>query len=61
MRIEDLQELIEIYNEIEPNKSRCIDIEEIMANISDPNDAYEIEQFVGIIIARIELAEQGEF
>lgn len=61
MRIEELQELIDIYNEIEPNKARCLDVDEIMANISDPNNEYEIEQFIGFVIARIELSEKGEF
>jgi hypothetical protein len=59
MRLEELQEIIEIYNEIEPNKSRCIDFEEIKANIADLRNEREIEFYIHLIVGRIENLEIG--
>jgi len=59
MRLEELEEIIEIYNEIEPRKSRCIDFEEIKANIADLTNEREIEFYIHLIIGRIENIEIG--
>lgn len=54
MRLMELQEIIEIYNEVEPNKSRCIDYEEVKANIADPYNDEEIQFFIELVIDRID-------
>ena len=56
MRLTVLQELIDIYNEIE-----CcgvyIDFEEIKSNIADLRNEKEIEFYISLIVGRIENLE----
>ena len=56
MRLTVLQELIDIYNEIE-----CcgvyIDFEEIKSNIADLRNEREIEFYISLIVGRIENLE----
>lgn len=54
MKIIELVELIDIYNELEPNKSRCIDSDEIIAGIANLDNNKEIEFFISMIINRID-------
>lgn len=59
MKMTELEELIEIYNELEPRGERHIDAEEIKACIVDHTNNKEIEFFTNMVIEKIDRISGG--